>query len=104
MIAETASMEREGDPGRKAAWICDAFRNALPTAFPRIKAVLWFHQPTDEGGKIFPWQVDSSGESVEAFASAVAPDYYVGDLGDLPARLGRQKIPTYDRLSGTATG
>src|SRR6266545_4385574 len=42
MIAETASTERRGDPGRKASWICDAFRRAIPEQFPRVKAVLWF--------------------------------------------------------------
>lgn len=93
MIAETASTERAGDPGKKAAWICDAFRRALPEQLPRVKAVLWFHQPTDEGGKIFPWQVDSGGESRAAFAEAVAPTYYAGDIGDLPMRTGRAKIP-----------
>ncbi len=99
MIAETASTERRGDPGRKASWICDAFRRAIPEQFPRVKAVLWFEQPTDEGGKPFPWQADSSGASREAFAAAVAPDYYAGDLGDLPARIGRNKIPDLASLA-----
>jgi hypothetical protein len=34
----------------------------------------------------------------------VAPDYYVGDLGDLPARLGRRKIPPFERLTEALAG
>jgi len=74
MIAETGTTERGDDPAAKAAWICDAFRRALPEALPRVKAVLWFHQPTDEGGKPFPWEADSSEASREAFAVGVAPE------------------------------
>ena len=102
MIGETGSSERPGDPEKKAAWICDAFRRALPEALPGVKAVLWFDQPTDEGGKWFPWQIDSAEPSREAFPVAVAPAYYLGDLGDLPRRLGRAKIPAPERLAVVA--
>jgi hypothetical protein len=93
MIAEVATTERDGAPELKVAWICDAFRRALPEALPSVRAVLWFNEPTNEGGKIFPWPIDSTEASREAFAAAVAPEYYVGDLADLPSRLVRAKIP-----------
>ena len=93
MIAETACNERADDPGKKAAWICDAYGRALPTALPEVKAVMWFDEPTNEGGWIVPWPIDSTGESLEAFRAAVAPPYYLGSLGDAPMTLGRQKIP-----------
>jgi hypothetical protein len=93
MIAETATNERADDPGMKAAWICDAFRRALPEALPEVRAVLWFNEPTNEGGWVVPWPIDSSDESREAFAAAVSPDYYVGDLGRRVGQLGQEKIP-----------
>ena len=98
MIAETASNERGDDPGKKAAWICDAYGRALPDALPEVRAVMWFDEPTNEGGWIVPWPIDSSEESRDAFQAAVSPPYYVGSLGDRPSRLGRQKIPPPDAL------
>ncbi|MFN8523786.1 MAG: glycosyl hydrolase [Chloroflexota bacterium] len=93
MIAETATPERRGEPGKKASWICDAFRRTIPERFPRVKAVMWFQQPTDEGGKPFGWQADTSGASREAFARAVEPGFYVTDIADAIRRLGRARIP-----------
>ena len=93
MIAETSTNERGDDPRKKAAWICDAFGRALPEALPEVKAVMWFDEPTNEGGWIVPWPIDSTAESLAAFRAAVSVPYYVGSLGDAPIRLGRQKIP-----------
>jgi hypothetical protein len=93
MIAETASTERDGDPAMKATWICDAFRRALPDSLPEVKAVLWFQEQKSEGPNPFFWPVDTSPGSAEAFRAALATPYYVADLGDLPMRLGRTKIP-----------
>lgn len=93
MIAETATNERGGDPGLKAAWICDAFGRALPEALPEVSAILWFDEPTNEGGWVVPWPIDSSDESLAAFRAAVSPPYYLGALGDRVLQLGRQKIP-----------
>ena len=98
MIAETASNDRGDDPGKKAAWICDAFGRALPEALPEVKAAMWFDEPTNEGGWIVPWPIDSSEQSRAAFQAAVAPPFYVGSLGDRALRLGRQKIPAPDAL------
>jgi hypothetical protein len=93
MIAETASNERADDPGKKAAWICDAYGRALPEALPEVKAVIWFDEPTNEGGWIVPWPIDSTEDSRAAFQAAVAPPYYLGSLGDRVLKLGREKIP-----------
>ena len=81
-----------GHARRPAAWLCEAFRRALLEA----KAILWFDEPTNEGGWIDPWPIDSSEEARSAFQAAVAPGFYVGDLGDLLARVGRAKIPPPD--------
>jgi len=94
MIAETSTNERGDDPGKKADWICDAFGRALPEALPEVKAVMWFDEPTNEGGWNVPWPIDSTEESRAAFQAAVSPSYYLGSLGDTPIKLGRQKIPT----------
>jgi hypothetical protein len=93
MIAETASNERSDDPGKKAAWICDAYGRALPQTLPEVKAVMWFDEPTNEGGWIVPWPIDSTEESLAAFRAAVSVPYFIGSLGDAPMNLGRQKIP-----------
>jgi hypothetical protein len=98
MIAETATTERHDDPTRKATWICDAFRRALPDALRRVDAVMWFQEQKSEADRPFFWPLDTSAASSEAFASAVAPDYYVGGSGDLPARVGRGKIPAPSEL------
>jgi hypothetical protein len=89
---------------KKAAWMCDAFRRALPQSFPQVKAVLWFQEAKEEGGTWFAWPIDSSDVSREGFAAAVAPAYYAGDLGDLPSRLGRQKIPEPGALPAMVVG
>jgi hypothetical protein len=93
MIAETATNDRADDPGKKAAWICDAYGRALPEALPEVKAVMWFDEPTNEGGWIVPWPIDSSEDSQAAFQAAISPPYYLGSLGDAPLALGRHKIP-----------
>jgi hypothetical protein len=53
---------------------------------------MWFDEPTNEGGWIVPWPIDSTEESRSAFQAAISPAYYLGSLGDAPTRLGRQKI------------
>jgi hypothetical protein len=93
MLAETASTERPGHPELKAAWICDAFRRALPDGLPTVRAVLWFHEEKYESDRPFFWPLDTTPLSARAFAAAVAPDYYVGGSPELISRIGRAKIP-----------
>lgn len=68
MVAETASAEDGGD---KAAWIRSAFLRALPTRFPRIRAVVWFDQ-----AKETDWRVDSSTASLNAWRDVVSSPLY----------------------------
>jgi beta-mannanase len=64
LIAETASGEVGGD---KAAWIREAFQNALPRRFPRIRGVVWFHENKERD-----WRVDSSPGALAAYRAAIA--------------------------------
>ena len=68
IIGEFASTEEGGD---KAAWIIDTYQT-IAEDYPQIRAVTWFHinKETD-------WRIDSSPESLEAFATAVAPDIWI---------------------------
>jgi hypothetical protein len=92
MIAETATNERGDDPGKKAAWICDAFGRALPEVLPEVKGVMWFDEPTNEGGWIVPWPIDSTEQALAAFRQSAGSDRYVGSLGEQVLQQGRQKI------------
>lgn len=71
MIAEFASSEQGGD---KAQWITDAFRR-IKTAYPKIKAFVWFNIFKETS-----WSIDSSPESLEAFQQAMQDPYYIGEL------------------------
>ena len=61
-IAETASAPEGGD---KALWVKNMF-SALPTAFPRIKAVVWFHMD-----KECDWRLTSPPEVTTTVASSL---------------------------------
>ena len=61
MIAETASTESGGD---KAAWIRRGLLQDLPERFPRVRALIWFHE------RMHPeldWRIDSSAAALQAF-------------------------------------
>lgn len=59
MVSETASVEQGGD---KAAWIRSAFLSEIPSHFPRIRAVVWFH-----ARKEADWRVNSSTTALSTF-------------------------------------
>lgn len=65
MVAEWGSVEDPADLQRKAGWLRDAM--ATWTAWPEVKAVLYFHQ---QGS--CPWWVDSSPASLAAFTEIAA--------------------------------
>ncbi|MFM8320501.1 MAG: glycoside hydrolase family 26 protein [Chloroflexota bacterium] len=88
MIGETASTEYGGS---KADWIRNALTNALPTYFPRIKAVLWFNW--NDGG--MDWVIETSAEAQQAFAQSIASSYYAQNEF---AGLSRSPIPPRDQL------
>ena len=68
MIGEVASAEQGGS---KAAWITDALGTELPKNFPQVKAVLWFNWNILENGTRWPWEIESSPSSQQAFATAI---------------------------------
>ncbi len=68
MIGEVASAE-EG--GSKAAWITDALGTELPQNFPQVKALLWFNWNVLEKGTRWPWEIESSTASQQAFATGI---------------------------------
>lgn len=68
MIGETASAPIGGN---KAAWITDAFTNALPNTFPQIRAFVWFNV-----NKETDWRIETA---QAAFASAMSSIRYVSN-------------------------
>ena len=72
MIAETASTEFGGEKG---LWIDEGLLNAVPSRFPRVQAVIWFHE-----NKETDWRVNSSQASLDAYKKVAASDLYQGKL------------------------
>jgi len=70
MIGETASSEHGGS---KAAWITD-FLQSLPTAFPKVKAFIWFNWNVSDPNGTFP--IESSPTAQSAFAAGIASSAY----------------------------
>lgn len=64
MIAETASTEFGSS---KAAWITDGLERALPSRFPRVRALVWFDRDKETD-----WRVSSSPEAAAAMRGVVA--------------------------------
>jgi beta-mannanase len=84
MISEVSSVEAVAtcDPedvsahDSKAAWIINGLASELPTAFPEVRAVVWFSQQNDA---CHDFRFNSSTASQEAFALAIgANPYYSG--------------------------
>ncbi|HEY6549846.1 MAG TPA: glycosyl hydrolase [Solirubrobacterales bacterium] len=76
MIAEVSSSETGGG---KAAWIREGFLETIPTAFPRVAAVIWFSRNQEDD-----WRVDSSASSLEAYREVVASTLYGGTVPPAP--------------------
>jgi hypothetical protein len=74
MIGETASSENGGS---KSAWIADMLGTQLPTAFPNVKAVLWFNWNDDD--PIKSWPIESSPAAQQAFRTGIASSYYASN-------------------------
>ncbi|MBA3865306.1 MAG: hypothetical protein H0X42_02990 [Solirubrobacterales bacterium] len=71
LIGEIGSSE---DGGSKAAWISDALER-IPTAYPKIRALLWFDKL--DGG--MDWPIETSGAATAAFAAGVQGSTYLGN-------------------------
>jgi hypothetical protein len=74
MLAEIGSSEIGGD---KAAWIRQALLADLPARFPRIHAVIWFHEHEQA---VADWRVDTSPAALEAFRQVATSPVYQGRL------------------------
>ncbi len=70
MIAEIASAEQGGN---KAEWIREGFA-ALPERFPLIEIVCWFNEQRD----VADWRVESSPQSLSAFAETINQPLWSG--------------------------
>lgn len=72
LIAETASADQGGD---KASWITTGFLTSIVSNFPRIQAVIWFHE-----NKETDWRVNSSAAALTAFRQVAQSAAYQGKL------------------------
>jgi glycosyl hydrolase family 26 len=78
LIGETGSTE---DGGSKAAWIEEMFE-ALPTAFPAVRGLLWF----EAYGNGMDWPLETSQSAISAFAAGIGDSRYLGNsFGGLEA-------------------
>jgi len=78
LIGEMGSTEQGGS---KASWIDEAL-GEIPTAFPKVRAMLWF-DTYDDG---MDWPIESSSGATSAFAAAIQnPAYQGNSYADLPA-------------------
>jgi hypothetical protein len=78
LIGEMGSTENGGS---KATWIGEAL-NEIPTAFPKVRAMLWF-DTYDDG---MDWPIETSSSATDAFAAGMqSPAYQSNTYADLPA-------------------
>jgi mannan endo-1,4-beta-mannosidase len=74
MIAETASVEDPGSPGRKGRWI-SAARESIRDSWPNVGALVWFHRGATAEHRA-DWRVNSSTSSLRAFRALAADRYF----------------------------
>jgi Glycosyl hydrolase family 26 len=72
MVGETASAE---SGGVKAAWIRKTLLTDIPSRYPQVQAVVWFHRHKEAD-----WRVNSSEDSLEAYREVAASPLYGGRL------------------------
>lgn len=65
VLAEFGTVEDAADPGRKAAWLTDAF--ALFRSWPELEAAVYY-----QGTGTCPWSVTTSTAATSAFAGAAS--------------------------------
>jgi Glycosyl hydrolase family 26/Bacterial Ig domain len=71
MIGEVASSEYGGS---KAAWIEDMLAK-LPTAYPKIRALLWF----DKFDSSMDWPIETSSSAIAGFREGIQSSAYLGN-------------------------
>ena len=75
MLAEVGSGEAwDGAPGSKASWIRHTHRR-MKSAYPSIRAFVWFHVRLDEAG-VWDIRADSSEEAFAAFKAMALDPYF----------------------------
>ncbi|HEY4779841.1 MAG TPA: hypothetical protein VIH47_09640, partial [Solirubrobacterales bacterium] len=76
MVSEVGSTEYGGS---KAAWIKDMLAK-IPTAYPKIRGLLWFEK-YDDG---MDWPIETSASATSAFAEGIQnPAYAENEFGSL---------------------
>jgi beta-mannanase len=97
MVGEVGSTEITNfSPNNKPDWIAEAFGNTLPTAFPKIKAVLWFNWNIvdEKTGLRWDWPIESSAASQSSFANVISSPFYASNtFGSLPTLTKIQPLP-----------
>jgi beta-mannanase len=87
VLGEMGSTEAGGS---KAQWIADML-GELPSAFPKIRGLLWFNKFEAGPGGQSDWPIESSTSASDAFAAGVRSSDYVGnsfgslDSGPIPS-------------------
>ena len=74
-FSEWGTKEDPDDPSRKGAWLRDAL-DVLRTQYPEVKAVVYFDERKEERGTVNDWRIDTSSESLAAFADIAADEYF----------------------------
>jgi hypothetical protein len=72
MIGEFGAIER--NPGEKAAWI-RGIGPTLRTAFPAVKAIVYFDEDKAENGGTFDWRLDATPSSYDAWNDLLRDPY-----------------------------
>jgi mannan endo-1,4-beta-mannosidase len=70
IVGETACTEATSGVS-KADWITAMFKS-LPTRFPGITGLVWFHKVEADGSGHSDWVIDSSAASLSAFKAGIA--------------------------------
>jgi beta-mannanase len=96
MIGEVGSTEASNfSPNNKAGWIANGLGNTLPTAFPKVEAVLWFNWNHPEAsGQRWDWQIESSTAAEASFKNVISSPFYASNtFGSLPPLTKIQPLP-----------
>ena len=73
MIGEFGAIENA--PGQKALWINQA-RVTLKTAFPKVKAIVYYDEYRHEDNTVYDWRLDSSSSSYTAWNNLARDPYF----------------------------
>jgi hypothetical protein len=83
MIGETATTSGGGHMAQPN-WI-DEGLSSLPTAFPKIKALVWFNWNIVEEGREWEWPIEWTTGGQSAFARQISSPYFAGsEFGEPP--------------------